>query len=67
MNDHAAPISLSISLPEIYKALCPACRDAFLALLEAKARGGMLREGLKRQLEAPAHPAPVEGAPAVDH
>jgi len=74
VNDHQQPLagdrpqlSLTISLPEIYKALCPSCREAFLALLEAKARGGMLKEGLRKQLEASARPEPVEGAPDVDH
>lgn len=67
MNDHQHPISLTISLPEIYNALCPSCREAFLALLEGKAHGGMLKDSLRRQFEAPAHPEPVEGAPDVDH
>jgi len=44
-------MSLTISLPEIYAALCPTCKEAFLALLESKARGGMLRESLRRQLD----------------
>jgi len=54
--DDRPQLSLTISLPEIYDALCPDCREAFLALLEAKARGGMLRDGLRRQLEASARP-----------
>jgi hypothetical protein len=62
-------MSLTISLPEIYDCLCPACREAFLALLEAKARGGMIRESLRRQLESPSpqaegsnpRPEPVHG------
>lgn len=48
--DHPSAMSLTISLPEIYDCLCPACREAFLALLESKASHGMLRESLRRQL-----------------
>jgi hypothetical protein len=47
-------MSLTISLPEIYGCLCPECRESFLALLERKASGGMLRESLRRQLEGAA-------------
>lgn len=50
-------MSLTISLPEIYDALCPSCREAFLALVEAKASHGMLRESLRQQLESPSHEA----------
>lgn len=49
--DHPSTMSLTISLPEIYDCLCPACREAFLALLESKASHGMLRESLRQQLE----------------
>lgn len=59
-------LSITISLAEIYDALCPSCREAFLSLLEDKARAGTLREGLRRQLEAPAHPERSEGPPGVD-
>ena len=49
--DHPSTMSITISLQEIYAALCPACREAFLALLEAKASHGMLRDSLRRQLD----------------
>lgn len=65
-----APFSITISLNEIYDCLCPTCRERFLDLLTTKAGSGMLRETLRRQLEAsryseqseesPAHGEPVE-------
>jgi len=59
--DPPPAMSLTISLPEIYAALCPACQEAFLALLESKARGGMLRETLRRQLVGAPLAAPSDG------
>lgn len=50
-NNPPSSVSLTISLPEIYAALCPACQEAFLALLESKASGGVLRESLRKQLD----------------
>jgi len=65
-TDEHPQLSITISLPEIYNALCSDCREAFLALLEGKARGGMLRGALRKQLEASAHPERVEG-PQGEH
>jgi hypothetical protein len=60
-------MSITISLQEIYAALCPDCREAFLAILERKASHGMLRDSLRRQLEAPTaascHSEPSEESP----
>lgn len=67
MNDQQHPISVTISLHELYKSLCPDCQTRLLDYITTKASAGSLREGLKKQLEASAHPEPVEGAPDVDH
>ena len=64
-NEQPPSMSITISLPDIYAALCPACQEAFLALLESKARGGMLRESLRRQLDPSCHSErSEESAPA---
>lgn len=47
------PLSVSISLSEIYNVLCPNCRDALLDAIISKAGAGQLREGLRKQLEHP--------------
>ena len=74
MNDHRQPpaderpqLSVTISLHELYKSLCPDCQARLLDYLTKKASAGQLREGLRKQLEAPARPEPVEGVPDVDH
>jgi len=53
MNKQEPPtLSLTISLPEIYERLCPSCREAFLDLLAGKTGAQLVRDALRRQLDA---------------
>lgn len=54
MNDHSPQISVTISIAELYKEICPDCRARLLDYIASKAGAGQLREGLRRQLEASA-------------
>lgn len=60
------PLAISISLSEVYNALCPACREVLLDYISGKAGAGMLRDTLRKQFEGTAHPEPVEG-PEGEH
>jgi hypothetical protein len=55
------PLSITISLAEVYQALCPTCREVLLDYISGKAGAGMIREQLRAQFEAAAHPKPIEG------
>lgn len=50
------PLGINLSLQEIYKNLCPACREVLLDYIAGKAGAGMVRESLRHQLEASAEP-----------
>ncbi|MBA7613441.1 hypothetical protein ES703_20690 [subsurface metagenome] len=50
-DDHAQ-LSVTVSIREIYNAVCPTCQQALLDLISGKAGAAQLREGLRRQLEA---------------
>ena len=43
MNDHPPPISITISIAELYKCLCPECKAALLDYLGEKAGAGAIR------------------------
>jgi len=51
-DDHAQ-LSVTISLHELYKTLCPTCRERLIDYISGKAGAAQLREGLRRQLEKP--------------
>jgi len=59
------PLAISISLSEVYDALCPACREVLLDYISGKAGAGMLRDTLRSQFEASAQGEPVEPSPDV--
>jgi len=50
--DEHPQLSVTISLHELYKSLCPDCRARLLDYIISKAGAGQLREGLKKQFEA---------------
>lgn len=51
-TDKQPSVAITVSLQEIYDALCPSCRDAFLDLITSKAQTSVLRDGIRGQLEA---------------
>ena len=46
-------LTVKVTLKDIYACLCPACKEALLALFEGKAKGAAAG-ALRQQLEAPA-------------
>ena len=63
--DHSQ-ISVTISIAELYKTLCPDCQARLLDYIASKAGAGAVRDGLRRQLEAPRHSERSEESPHVD-
>ena len=57
------PLSISISLSEVYAALCPACREVLLDYVSGKAGSAQLRDGLRKQFEASCHSERSEESP----
>lgn len=45
------PVTISISLSEIYKVLCNNCRDKLLRLLAERAQVASITDALRKQLE----------------
>jgi len=49
-------LSITVSLSEIYNNLCADCRERLIDYISGKAGAGMVRDGLRRQLEPAAGP-----------
>lgn len=62
-TDEGPKLNITISLSDIYNVLCPSCQEALVKLLADKAKGVMLEQSLRRQLEAPRHSEPSEESP----
>jgi len=58
--DEAPKLNVTISIAEIYNALCPACREALVNLMAGKTKGAVIQDVLRRQLEAPARSEGLE-------
>lgn len=55
------PLAITISLQEVYSALCPSCREVLLDYISGKAGAGMLRDTLRARFEGQPPTPPALG------
>jgi hypothetical protein len=59
-NPNQQTVSIAVSLAEIHAALCPACQQAVIDLLSAKAGVDLFRQAIHQQLVGAHGHAPPE-------
>jgi hypothetical protein len=62
-NPNQQTVSIAVSLAEIHAVLCPACQQAVIDLLSAKAGAGLVRQAIAAQLAPAAESEPAQIGP----